>query len=51
MARCSDGRREFFRHVERLDKYDMKLISWFAKLKVEMLNEVEQTNSGTIIKE
>ena len=49
--KCSDGRREFFRGFERLDKHDMKLISAFVQLKQQMLNEVEQTNSGTVIKE
>ena len=47
----SDGRRAFFRMFERLDKYEMKLITAFVQLKTQMLNEVEQTNSGTVIKE
>ena len=50
MSKSSDGKINFYRKLE-LDKHDMKLIKFVRALKIRMLNEVDESNSGTIIKE
>lgn len=51
MRRMSNGRREFFKHFESLDKDTKKLINWFGVIKYQMLNEPEIKGSGKIFKE